>query len=256
MIATVEHRFGDGRILGKPFAFLVEVGDLKSGSVSHFAARRLPLAEEQPNERSLADPVGADDPDAVATLDQAGKFLHERRARIAEGDPRRFDRPSPGTFAFGVPDLEVGTVGTIPARRTVPPHVAEPADPAHVAGAPRSGTAANPRLLGRETVVEPFRLEILRRPTFIPPAQEIVVVARPRRHEAAVDLDDAVRDPAQECPVVGGEHETSPVARDRSLEPFDGGEIEVIRRLVEEEETRLPDHGPGQQDPSFLPARQ
>ena len=256
VIATVEHRFGDGRILGKPFAFLVEIGDLKAGSVPHFAALGLQLAEEQPNERSLADPVGADDPDAVATLDQAGKILHERRVRIAERDPRRFDRPPPGTFSFGAPDLEVGAVRTIPARRTVPPHFAEPADPAHVAGAARSGTAANPRLLGRETVVEPFRLEILRRPAFIPPPQEIVVVARPRPHEAPVDLDDAVRDPAQKCPVVGGEHEASPVALDRSLEPFDGGEIEVIRRLVEEEEIGFPDHGPGQQDPSFLPARQ
>ena len=55
---------------------------------------------------------------------------------------------------------------------------------------------------------------------------------------------------------MGGEHESSPVARDLLLEPFDGGDIEMIRRLVEEQEVRLPDHGPGQQDSSFLPARQ
>ena len=256
VVSTVEHRFGDGRILGKPFAFLVEIGDLKSGSVPHFAARRLQLAEEQPNERGLADPVGSDDPDAVATLDQAGKILHERRVRIAEGDPRRLDRPPPGTFAFGAPDPEVGAVRTIPAGRAVPPHFAELADPAHVASASRPGAAANPRLLGRETVVEPLRLELLRRPALVPPPQEIVVVARPRRHEAPVDLDDAVRHPAQECPVVGREHKTSREARDLSLEPLDGGEIEMVRRLVEKQETRLPDHGPGQQDSSFLSTRQ
>ena len=256
VVSTVEHRFGDGRVLGKPLAFLVEIGDLKAGSVPHFAARRLQIAEEQPNERGLADPVGADDPDAVATLDQAGKILHERRVGIAEGDPRRFDRPFSGTFVRGVPDLEVRAVRTIPAGRAVPPHVAELTDPAHVASASRPGAAANPRLLGRETVVEPLRLELLRRPAFIPPPQEIVVAARPRRDEAPVDLDDAVRHPAQECPVVGREHEASPIARDLSLEPFDGGEIEMVRRLVEKQQTRLPDHGPGQQDSSFLSTRQ
>ena len=123
-------------------------------------------------------------------------------------------------------------------------------------GASRPGTPANPRFLRRETTVEPFRLELLRRPALIPPPQKVGVAARPRRHEAPVDLDDTVRHPAQEGPVVGREHETSPVARDLSLDPFDGGEIEMIRRLVEEEEIRLPDHGSGQQDSAFLPARQ
>ena len=55
---------------------------------------------------------------------------------------------------------------------------------------------------------------------------------------------------------MGREHEPSPVARDLALEPFDGGDVEMVRRLVEEQEIRLADHGPGQQDASLLSARQ
>ena len=55
---------------------------------------------------------------------------------------------------------------------------------------------------------------------------------------------------------MGREHETSPVSRDHSLQPFDGGDIEMIRGLVEEQEVGLADHGPGQQDSTFLSARQ
>ena len=81
VISAVEDRIGDGRVLGEPFAFLVEIGDFKAGPVPHFAARRRKLAEEQPDQRGLADPVRADDPDAVATLDQAGEIAHQRRIR-------------------------------------------------------------------------------------------------------------------------------------------------------------------------------
>ena len=55
---------------------------------------------------------------------------------------------------------------------------------------------------------------------------------------------------------MGREHEPSPTARDLALEPFDGRDVEVVRRLVEEQEVRLPDHGPGQHDASLLSARQ
>ena len=256
VISAVEHRIGDGRVLGEPFAFLVEIGDLKAGPVPHFAVRRLQLAEEQPDERGLADPVRADDPDAVAALDQTGEVFHQRRTGIAEGDPGRFDRPPSGALALGVANPEFRAVRTIPAGRAVAPHVVEPAHPAHVASAPRLGAAANPRLLRRESTLEALHFERLRRPALVAPAQEVVVVARPRRHVAAIDLDDAVRDPAQEGPVMGREHEPSPIAREFLLEPFDGGDVEMVRRLVEEQEVRLPDHGPGQQDASLLSARQ
>ena len=81
--------------------------------------------------------------------------------------------------------------------------------------------------------------------------QEGVVVTRPVEHAAAIDLEDPRREPPEERPVVGHEQERPIPAAQEFLEPGNGVDVEVVRRLVEEEEIGVGDKGPGEEHASF-----
>ena len=65
---------------------------------------------------------------------------------------------------------------------------------------------------------------------------EIALVAR---RSAGIDFDRDVRQRTQEIAVVGDQHQRSLIRLEVLLEPVDGGEVEVVGRLVEEEEIGL-----------------
>ena len=70
-------------------------------------------------------------------------------------------------------------------------------------------------------------------------AQVPVEVALVARAGAGVHLHDDVRQRAQQVAVVGDEHERTAVLLEELLQPVDGGQVEVVGRLVQEEEVRL-----------------
>ena len=65
---------------------------------------------------------------------------------------------------------------------------------------------------------------------------EIALVAR---RSAGIDFDRDVRQRTQEIAVVGDQHQRSLIRLEVLLEPVDGGEVEVVGRLVEEKEIGL-----------------
>ena len=65
---------------------------------------------------------------------------------------------------------------------------------------------------------------------------EVAFVARGR---AGVHLHDYARKRAQKIPVVRDEHERAVVRLEELLQPVDGRQVEVVRRLVEQQEVRL-----------------
>src|SRR5690606_41266499 len=87
------------------------------------------------------------------------------------------------------------------ARGPQPPHAPL------VAGAPRLDALADPGLFLREQPVEAALLLRLRVEPLLATAHVVVPVAGPAGELAAVDLDDAVGDGAQEAAVVGHEHQ-------------------------------------------------
>ena len=66
-------------------------------------------------------------------------------------------------------------------------------------------------------------------------AQIVGVVAGPRGHLAAVDLDDACRQRAQEAAVVGDEDQAEFGVAKKLFQPCDRLDVEVIGRLVEQQ---------------------
>ena len=65
---------------------------------------------------------------------------------------------------------------------------------------------------------------------------------------APVELDDAGGEPPEEHPVVRDEDERAAVAEQELLEPADRLDVEVVGRLVEQEDVGLGDEGLSQQD--------
>ena len=82
------------------------------------------------------------------------------------------------------------------------------------------------------------------------------VVAGPRRQLAAIELDDPRRQPLQERAVVGDEHHGAVVLGEKALEPLDGVDVEMIGRLVEQQQIRLADQRARQQHAAAPAARQ
>jgi hypothetical protein len=77
---------------------------------------------------------------------------------------------------------------------------------------------------------------------------------------APVELEHLGRHPVEHVAVVGHHDEAPAEGGEVLLEPADGVEVEVVGRLVEDEEVGLAalgrEEGPGQRDPLRLPPRE
>ena len=70
------------------------------------------------------------------------------------------------------------------------------------------------------------------------------------------EREDPVRDAVEEVPVVRHEDDGAREVREAVLEHLQRREVEVVRGLVEDEEVRLPQHEPGEEEPALLAARE
>ena len=84
----------------------------------------------------------------------------------------------------------------------------------------------------------------------------VCVVAGPGRQPSAIELDDARGEALEEGAVVRDEHDRAGVARQEIFEPGDGVDVEVVGRLIEEQQVWLPDQRARQQDAAAPAARQ
>ena len=86
---------------------------------------------------------------------------------------------------------------------------------------------------------------------------DVLVVAERVADELAVlELDDLAADRADEGAIVRHQHERARVLGEVRLEPLDRGQIEVVRRLVHQQEIGLAHQHLGQLEPAALAARQ
>ena len=86
---------------------------------------------------------------------------------------------------------------------------------------------------------------------------DVLVVAERVADELAVlELDDLVADGADEGAVVRDQHERAWVFGEEGLQPLDGRQIQVVGRLVEQQQIGLAHQHLGQLQPPALAARQ
>ena len=87
--------------------------------------------------------------------------------------------------------------------------------------------------------------------------EEVGGVGAAERAQATVaQLPDALDDGVEEGAVVRGHDERARAARERRLEPLDGGDVEVVRGLVEKQQVRVRHEQPRQRHARLLAARQ
>ena len=125
-----------------------------------------------------------------------------------------------------------------PPRGALVAQLLEPAHPARIARAAGLDALADPDLLLRPELVEAPALERLRGELLLLAPLVGGEVARKRAQQAAVELDDAGRDPVEERAVVSDD-DGGRALEQQVLEQRDAVDVEVVGRLVEQQQLRL-----------------
>src|SRR3546814_111811 len=186
-------------VLAQRRAVLVEVGHLQLGADADLAGLRLQVAQQQLEQGGLAAAVGADQADAVAAQDGRGKVAHQ--CTIAERERHVLRLDDLLSRGAGLRGVHAHVADLFAPLRALHAHRLEPAHAAFVAGAAGLDALADPDFLLRQHLVETRVLLRLGVEPFFLAAQVVVPVAWPAGHLAAVDLDDARGQRAQEAAV-------------------------------------------------------
>ena len=151
----------------------------------------------------------------------------------------------------GLLDLHFHVAGALAALAADFAEGLQGADPAFVAGPPGLDARADPDLFLGQLLVELGVLPGLGFQGRLFAIQVRRVVARPAREPAAVEFQDAGRHFAEQGPIVRDEQQRAAIAQQKILQPADGVDVEVVGRLVQEQEVRAADHGLGQEHAAF-----
>ncbi len=213
------------------------------------------LTEDQAQQRGLAGAVGADQAHLVAALDAAGKIAHHdlfaRSCRKALADTFEFGHQLAGSVAAH--DAQIHLAQLLAPRRTRRAQVLQALDATDAARAPRLDALPDPDFFLRQHLVGArIRQRLFVEHEFL--ALLVGGKAAGKTHQiAAIEFDDARRHAVEENPVVGDDHDRALIAAQQVFQPEDAIDIEMIGRLVEQQQFRLGHQRPGQGD-AFLAA--
>jgi hypothetical protein len=107
---------------------------------------------------------------------------------------------------------------------------------AHIALAPRGDAIAQPVLLRDDLAIELVEVALLLRQHVVAPRLEIGKAALDAPRLAAVEPHGDARQVGEEAPVVADDDQRRPACTELALQPFDGGEIEMVGGLVEQQD--------------------
>ena len=181
-----------------------------------------------------------------------------RRARIADREVGRADRLLAAEVAAGLEgEADLARVLPLVVGALEPLQLLQHLAPALRLLGLLPGQVAADEVLG---LVDVLLLPLVRGVRALEPRvalDDVLVVAERVADELAVlELDDLAADRADEGAIVRHQHERARVLGEVALQPLDGGQIEVVGRLVEQQQVRLAHQHLGQLEPAALAARQ
>ena len=135
-------------------------------------------------------------------------------------------------------------------------HGLQLAHAAHVALAPRRDAVADPVLLAHDLAVELVLGHLLLGQLLVAPGLEAAKADVDAPRPAAVEPDGRLRQVLQEAAVVADEDEGAALLGEARLEPLDGRQVEVVGRLVEQQDVGRRRQHVGQRGAAQLAARQ
>ncbi len=130
-------------------------------------------------------------------------------------------------------------------------HLHQCPDPALVAGATGLDPLPDPGLFLGQFLVKILPLLLFRLQQGLPAFEVGPVITGKGEQASPVDFHDACRQTREKRPVMGHEHECLFILEQEILKPEDGGDIQMVGGLVEEQQVRFVHQGPGQKDPAF-----
>ncbi len=232
-------------------AELVEVSDLLFGAAADAAAGRFSQTQDQAQQAGLASAVGADDADAVATHQPRREVADHGLvaaivAAVGECDVLQFGNQA--TALLALVHAHADLPQALAALRPSDPQVLQTLDPAGAARAPRLDAFTDPGFLLREELVELCGLfGFVLQPAGL--AHQVFGEVAGKAHQpATVEFEDAAGDGVEEGAVVGDHHHGAGEVADQTLQPEDAVDVEVVGRLVEQQQIRLTDQRPRQRD--------
>src|SRR5207249_345021 len=218
-------------------AALVDVGDDDRVAETERAAVGLLLADDHAEERRLAGAVRADHADDAAPRQVEVDAVHEQAVAVPLPEPARLDHEvaEPRTWRDRDARGTAARFGRLVLREEL--LVArEPRLALRLAGARRH---PHPLELARERpAARRGFLLLLREPSLLL-LEPRGVVALPRGAEAAVELQDPAGDVVEEVAVVGDGDDGARIFLEMTLQPSDRFGVEVVRRLVEQQQIGL-----------------
>ena len=235
-------------------AELVEEGRLDARAEADGPRLRGEAAEEEAGERRLAGAVGADQGDALAAEDRRGEVAHDGLRGAGPGVGDALELGDDLARAGGLAEREAARPDPSAAAGDLLAEAAQPLEAADVAGAAGGDAVDEPLLLGGEALLLALPEALLLRVELGAAPEEGLPVAVPAREAAAVEVEDAARRPAQEGAVVRDEDAREAGSREERLEPLDRRDVEVVRRLVEQQQPGLRGEGGGEADAAALAA--
>ena len=238
------------RLVGNQLLDLMlgEIADPQFAGGDDAAGLGCQLTREQPRQGRLAVAVAADQRHAVVGVDaQVQVRQHGRTRHIADGDAIEHDERR----------LELLRARKIEHDRRVPHglgdrlHRGERLEPAlRLARGVRLVAPAidiGLQLLGLGLLLAAHRLGLRR--ALGPLPRKGVVVAAIERQPAALDMQDVVGDIVQKIALMAHHDEAAAIGFEEGLQPHGSLEIEVVRRLVEQQEIGLGEQQRRKRDP-------
>ncbi len=218
-------------------AQLVEIGDLQAGAQAYLPAVGLQATKHQLEQGALAATVGTDDAHPVATQDSRAEATDHRSPVPGVVHVFQLAHQAPGTF--GAVERDPRRALTFAPRPRLLAQDLQAAHPSLVAGTARLDALANPGLLLRQQTLLARALLCFGAVQCLATPQIGVVVAGKVAQAAPVQFHDARSQPPQEAPVVGDEDQGAAPAEQEFLQPGNGLDVEVVGRLVEQQQLRI-----------------
>ena len=194
-------------------------------------------AGQQVDQRGLAGAVRADDADTVAALDADREVIDDLAVAIGTADVLGLENQLAGFFRLG--GSQVGVAGCAAIVAALLAQLMQIGEPLDVALAAAGNAVAQPMLLVDDLAVELVLVALFFGEHLVTPGLESRKAAIDLPDLAAIEPGRGARQIRQKAAVMADEDQRAAAAGEFALQPFDGGEVEMVGRLVQQQDIGL-----------------
>ena len=231
---------------------MIERGHGDVRAEAHRARIGRESAGQEVDERRLAGAIGADDSNSVAAHDAEREIAHDRAIAISFADPLGVDHQR--ARRLGVLRDHGGRAGRPYRLAPSEAQIGKLPDAPHVTLAARGDAVAHPVLLADNLPVELVPLKLLLLELGVAPGLERAKALVEAARAPAIEPDRGAGQVGEQPLVMADERQRRAALSQARLQPFDRDEIEVVGRLVEQQDVGLRAQGPDQRSPTRFAA--